>query len=313
MADLPPVVIIAGPTASGKSALALEAAERFDGEVINADSMQVYRELSVLTARPTPADHARVPHHLYGVLPAATPCSAGLWLEMVVPVLEEVHQRGKLPVVCGGTGLYIKVLMEGIADIPDVPAEHVADAERLYEALGGIAFVDMLSERDPVSAARLLPSDRQRLIRAYAVVSATGTALPQWHKNQSTKPPLEAKFLQIQIMPDRAALYGKIEKRFDAMMEDGALDEVKTLMALELDPALPAMKALGVPELMSHLKNECDLDDALDHAKQMTRNLAKRQMTWFRNQSTPDCVLGGFGSGHLDEGAQTISQFLARP
>ena len=309
---MPPVVIIAGPTASGKSALALAAALRFDGEIINADSMQIYRELSVLTARPSISDEALVPHHLYGVLSASEACSAGRWLELALEKIKDVQARGKLPIICGGTGLYVKVLCEGIANVPDVPAEVLEQSEALYMELAGDAFVKRLADLDPVSAAKLVPSDRQRLIRAYSVVVATGRSLPEWHKDQSKKPPIDAKFFILQLMPDRARLYEKIERRFDAMLDGGGLDEVIALVEMQLDPSLPAMKALGVPELKLHIEGELEANAAIEQAKKTTRNLAKRQLTWFRNQGAPNLVLNRFGEDGIELGLQAIAEFLGQ-
>ncbi len=311
--ELPPVVIIAGPTASGKSALALQAALRFNGEIINADSMQVYRELAILTARPSAADEAQVPHHLYGTLAASEPCSAGRWLEMAIAKINELQGREKLPILCGGTGLYLKILREGIAEVPDVPTEALAATEALYKELGGEAFLDRLSVLDPASAARLVASDRQRLVRAYSVAIATGKPLSTWHDVQSASPPLNARFLTLHLMPERAALYEKIDRRFAAMFEGGGLEEIERLKNLGLAESLPAMKALGVPEILAYLAGEMDRDQALAQAQKTTRNLAKRQMTWFRNQSTADQVLTGFGPDASGQGLQTIEDFLSVP
>lgn len=311
MPQLPPVVIIAGPTASGKSTLALAAALQFDGEVINADSMQVYRELSVLTARPTAEDEAQVPHHLYGVLSGADVCSAGRWLEMAVGTINEIHGRGRIPILCGGTGLYLKVLREGIALVPDVSSTILEETKALYLKLGGIAFLEKLAELDPISADRLNPADRQRLVRAYGVVTATGRTLPQWHKDQSHTPPLNAGFFTLHLLPDRAQLYAHIERRFDAMIEGGGFDEVKKLQKLNLSPSIPVMKALGVPEMLAYVSGAMDMDAAIDRSKQTTRNLAKRQMTWFRNQGKPDLVLTDFGPNTLNTSISAISKFLS--
>ena len=311
MPQLPPVVIIAGPTASGKSTLALAAALQFDGEVINADSMQVYRELSVLTARPTAEDEAQVPHHLYGVLSGSDVCSAGRWLEMAVGTINEIHGRGRIPILCGGTGLYLKVLREGIALVPDVSSAILEETKALYLKLGGIAFLEKLAELDQISADRLNPSDRQRLVRAYGVVTATGRTLPQWHKDQSHTPPLNAGFFTLHLLPDRAQLYAHIERRFDAMIEGGGFDEVKKLQKLNLSPSIPVMKALGVPEMLAYVSGAMDMDAAIDRSKQTTRNLAKRQMTWFRNQGKPDLVLTDFGPNTLNTSIPAISKFLS--
>ena len=307
-----PVIIVAGPTASGKSALALALAERFQGEIVNADSMQVYRELPVLTARPTPADETRVPHHLYGVQSVAEVSSAGAWLKLALRAIADIRARGRLPIVCGGTGLYLKVLMEGIAPVPDVPAAVVDEAKRLYDEEGGEAFRARLATLDPDAAARLVAGDRQRLVRAYAVARATGRPLGEWHGDQPQSPPLAARFLTIVLTPERAALYARINARFDAMLELGALDEVAALEARELDADLPALKALGVPAFRRHLAGECDLAEAVGKAKQATRNFAKRQLTWYRHQLAADVAIEDFGGADaIERAAAAVQDFLA--
>jgi len=305
-----PVIVVAGPTACGKSALAMEIAERHGGEIVNADSMQVYRELRVLTARPDPADEARVAHHLYGVQSVAETCSAGAWLEMAVPVIADVAARGRLPIVCGGTGLYLKVLMEGIAPVPDVPRAEVAAAESLFDEIGGTAFVERLRLVDPAAAEALNSGDRQRLVRAYSVAQATGRTLAAWQTEQPAGPAINARFLRVVLKPERDQLYARIEARFDAMIAARALDEVAALVPLNLDPALPALKALGVPEFMRHLTGESDLDAAVERAKQLTRNFAKRQMTWFRGQMAADVTVLRFGAAGYDGTASALEDFL---
>lgn len=278
------MIVIAGPTASGKSALALDIALEFDGVIINADSMQVYAELSLLTARPSSQDEARAPHRLYGVLSASERCSAGRWQKMAVAEIEAAWARGKVPIVVGGTGLYLRALTDGISDMPDVPSEARAEATALLADLGGEAFLAALAGVDPLAAARIPATDPQRLIRAYEVWLATGRALSDWQKAQAPAPPLAAHFAILTIEPPREAVKASIDARFDQMMDGGALDEVSGLLALGLDPALPAMKAVGVPELARHLGGEIALDEATELAKQATRQYAKRQMTWLRNQ-----------------------------
>jgi len=290
--------------------LALEMALRFDGEIVNADSMQIYRELSVLTARPSARDMARVPHHLYGILGAAEACSAGMWLDLAVARINDIHQRGRLAIVCGGTGLYLKVLGEGMAQIPEVPAAIVSEAEALYRTLGGDGFLQRLAALDAPSAARLRPSDRQRLVRAFAVAQATGKSLSDWQGEQSAEPPVAARFFTLHLMPERAALYQKIEGRFEAMLEMGGLEEVRKLSELSLNASLPAMKALGVPELIAVLQGDLDMEAALARAKQTTRNLAKRQFTWFRNQGAADLVLADFGANVYEPSFAALSEFL---
>ena len=313
MNQLPPVLIITGPTASGKSALALSAALQFNGEVINADSMQVYAELSILTSCPSLNDKAQVPHHLYGVLSGSDVCSAGRWLGMAIDKIKEVHKRRKLPIICGGAGLYLKVLREGIAPVPNIPSNVLKKTDGLYLELGADAFIELLAKFDPISADKLNPLDRQRLVRAYSVAIATGRSLPEWHEDQIKTPPLHANFFTVHLLPDRERLYTKIERRFDGMIDGGVFDEVKALHKLNLDPSLPVMKALGVPEMISYLMGEVDLDIAINSSKQTTRNLAKRQMTWLRNQGTPpDMVLNDFGSDAKKTYLGAISDFLEK-
>ena len=307
-----PVVIVAGPTASGKSALALALAERFRGEIVNADSMQIYRELPVLTARPTPADEARVPHHLYGVQSVAEVSSAGTWLKLALRAIAEIRARGRLPIVCGGTGLYLKVLMEGIAPVPDVPVATIDEAKRLYAAEGGEAFRARLATLDADAAERLVAGDRQRLVRAYAVVRATGRPLGEWHEDQPQTPPLAARFLTIVLTPERAALYARINARFDAMLDLGTLDEVAALEGRGLDADLPALKALGVPEFRRHLAGDCELAEAVEKAKQATRNFAKRQLTWYRHQLAADVAIADFGGAEaIEHACDAVRDFLA--
>lgn len=277
-----PVVLIAGPTASGKSQLALSIAERFDGAVINADSMQVYRELRILTARPGEADAARVPHRLYGGLAAADPCSAARWRAMAVEAVAEVTAAGRLPLLVGGTGLYFRAFAEGLADIPPVPAEVRAAAQARRRDLGPEAFHAELAVRDPVLGGRLAPGDTQRVLRAWEVVEATGRPLSAWQETAPESYP--GRVITLVLDPPRQDLYAACDARVPRMVAEGALDEVTALVRLGLDPALPAMRALGVPELAAHLRGELSLDAATAAMQQATRRYAKRQTTWFRHQ-----------------------------
>ena len=312
MTDLKPVVIIAGPTASGKSRLALDIAGAFAGTVINADSMQVYRELRVLTARPGPADEKIAPHRLFGVLSAAEACSAGRWLKLAAAEIEKARSEGRLPVVTGGTGLYLKALTEGLAEVPEISAAINAEVGRLHDSIGGEAFRAALATVDPESAARLPAGDAQRLKRAMAVVKATGRPLADWQRRQPDAPWVEARFGLIRLMPPRDALYAAAEARFDAMMAAGALTEVKALRALGLDPGLPAMKALGVPEIGRHLRGELTLAEAVTRAKQATRNFAKRQFTWLRNQVTADLEIAEtYGPAARERALAFVRDFVA--
>lgn len=284
------MLVVAGPTGSGKSALAVDLARAHDGVVINADSMQVYRELRVLTARPTAAEEATVPHRLYGVLSAAERCSAGRWLRLALPEIEAAFAAGKVPVVVGGTGLYLRALMQGLADVPEIPAADVAHAQARYEKLGGTAFREDLRALDPDAADRLPASDRQRLIRAYAVVKATGRTLKDWQKGGAAAA-VAARFATVVLSPPVEMLYPALDARFDAMMAAGGMDEAQAFAALRLDPSLPAAKAVGVKELLLYLAGDWDLATAVAKAKQATRNFAKRQRTWLRHQIQADLLI----------------------
>ncbi|MEQ8194232.1 MAG: tRNA (adenosine(37)-N6)-dimethylallyltransferase MiaA [Rhodospirillales bacterium] len=279
------VLIVAGPTAGGKSAFAMAAADAFAGTVINADSMQVYKELRLLTARPSPEDEARIPHRLYGVLPAVEPCSVGRWLDLAVREIEDALAASRLPVIAGGTGLYLKALLEGLSFIPPVSGAVRAEVTALHERLGGEAFRAELAALDPVSAAKIAAGDTQRLIRAFEVVRASGKTLADWQA-EAVGSPLAgiARPVVVLMAPPRETLYAAVEARFDAMIEAGALEEVRALAALALPAGVPAMKAVGVPELLAHVAGKAPLDQSVKMAKQATRNFAKRQLTWFRNQ-----------------------------
>ncbi|MCX7354403.1 MAG: tRNA (adenosine(37)-N6)-dimethylallyltransferase MiaA [Alphaproteobacteria bacterium] len=285
-----PVLVIAGPTASGKSRLALDLAAARRGTVINADSMQVYRELRILTARPGAAEMARAPHRLYGVLSAAEPCSAARWRVLALAAIEEARSQGRLPILVGGTGLYLRALFSGLAEIPPIPQEVREAARARQRDLGGEAFRAELARRDPESAARLAAGDTQRLVRAWEVVEATGRTLPEWQRAGGAGTGAHV-YRTILLMPPRDALYAACDARFGAMVTAGALDEVRALLAFGLDPALPALKSLGVRELARHLAGEWTLEQAEEKARQATRNYAKRQTTWFRHQLAPDLVL----------------------
>jgi tRNA dimethylallyltransferase len=277
-----PVVIVAGPTASGKSALALAVAEALGGTVINADSMQVYRDLTVLTARPGAAELARAPHRLYGVIDAAEACSAGRWRDLALAEIAAARTAGRVPVLTGGSGLYLRSLLDGLAPVPRVPTEVREEARALHARLGGDAFRQALAARDPDAAQRLPAGDTQRLIRAYEVVTATGRPLADWRRGQgpAAGPPAVA----VLLLPSRAELYAACDARFLRMMERGVLDEVAALLARGLDPALPAMRAIGVPELTALLAGRASREAAVAAAQQATRRYAKRQYTWLRHQ-----------------------------
>jgi tRNA dimethylallyltransferase len=281
-AGRPKAILIAGPTASGKSAAALDLAQRFGGVVINADSMQVYRELAVLTARPSEAEMQRAPHCLYGTVPASEPYSVGRFLEDAARALRDAKVEGRLPVFVGGTGLYFKALTEGLAAVPDVPPEIRAHWRAEAERIGTDGLYRALQARDPVMAARLRPSDPQRLLRALEVIDATSVSLAEWQGADAAAVLHPEGLLRIVIAPEREALYAAIDARFDRMIEQGAIEEVRALLALGLDPALPAMRAHGVRELAAYLAGDSSLEAAVEKAKTESRRYAKRQMTWLR-------------------------------
>ena len=277
-------VLIAGPTASGKSALALELALATGGIVINADSMQVYRDLRIITARPSQDEEARAPHRLYGHVDAAVNFSAGAWVADAAKVLEEAKAEARLPIFIGGTGLYFKALTAGLSVVPPIPAEVREDVRARLERNGAEALHAELARRDSLAAERLNLRDRTRIARALEVVEATGRSLLDWHREG--QPPLLPKdsFRAVFLAPDRDALYARIDARFDAMLDAGALEEVERLAARQLDPLLPAMKAHGVPALIRHLRGELSLEQAATIGRADTRHYAKRQFTWFRHQ-----------------------------
>lgn len=281
---IPTALLIAGPTASGKSALALALAERHGGMIINTDSMQVYRDLRIITARPTPEEEARVAHRLYGHVDAAVNYSVGHFLADARNVLAEAERAQRIPVFVGGTGLYFKALTHGLSAVPPVPAEIRAAVRAKLAAEGPAASHAELERRDPVSAARLKPGDRMRIARALEVVQATGRPLSDWHR-EGTTPVLEAsRIVKAFLAPDRAELYARIDARFDRMVAAGVIEEVSALAGRGLDPLLPAMKAHGVPWLIRHLQGELSLAEAAEGAKLDTRHYAKRQFTWFSHQ-----------------------------
>jgi tRNA dimethylallyltransferase len=296
------VVLIAGPTASGKSALALEAAEQFGGVIINVDSMQVYRDLRIISARPTADDETRIPHKLYGHVDAAENYSVGRWCRDVEAALGEVIAQGRVPVLVGGTGLYFKALTTGLAAVPSIPEAIRADVRRRLREEGPPALHAELVRLDPATAQRITVNDRSRISRALEVVLATGRPLSDWHREGLPSLLDAGRAAKAFITCERKELVRRIEKRFATMIEAGALAEVRTLAARGLDPTLPAMKAHGVPWLMWHLAGEISLEDAIAGAVMDTRRYAKRQLTWFRNQmkdwpwQTPEIAISSLKS-----------------
>jgi tRNA dimethylallyltransferase len=280
----PQAILIAGPTASGKSGLALQLAERLSGAVVNADSMQVYGDLRIITARPTREEEARVPHLLYGHVDGAENYSVGRWLADAGAALDEAAVGGLVPIFAGGTGLYFKALTSGLAAVPPVDTDIRAEVRARLDAHGPAVLHAELARHDPAAAERLSPNDRVRIARALEVVLSTGRPLVEWHR-QGLPPLLDpARVVCVFLAPERAELYRRIDARFSVMLEAGALDEVRAFAARELDPLLPAMKAHGVPWLIRHLHGGMSLDAAADKARADTRHYAKRQFTWFRHQ-----------------------------
>ena len=280
--------------------------------MINADSMQVYRELRILTARPSPAEEAQVPHRLYGVLPAAEACSAARWRAMALEAIGEAHAAGRLPILAGGTGLYVRALERGLSPIPDIPEELRAETRRRFAAMGNEAFHAEFAARDPEMAARLSPGDSQRLMRAAEVLAATGRSLADWQRLAATDGGAHGlAFHVIALLPPRPALRRRIESRFAAMLAAGAVEEVRALAALGLSRELPAMKAHGVPEVMRYLSGEITLEVASRLAILVTGQYAKRQATWLRHQIRKDHIVEQQYSSSLSpEIANKIRQFL---
>ncbi len=278
-------ILLAGPTASGKSALAIAIAKEFDGVIINADSMQVYSGLSVITARPSEDEEAAAPHALYGVLDPDDYCSAARWRDLALEQIAICHAEGKLPILCGGTGLYFEILTKGIAQVPKI-SDTVRDRLRdLQRNEGNQVIYNLLAQKDPEMAAKLNIGDSQRLLRALEVVEETGVSLSEWHKKEADGPVLECPRLWLALLPDRNWLYERCERRLDWMIDEGdAIAEVEALLPRNLDPTLPAMKALGVPEISAYLAGQLTLIEAKDRIKLLTRRYAKRQMTWVRNK-----------------------------
>jgi tRNA dimethylallyltransferase len=275
-------ILIAGPTASGKSGLAMRLAEALDGVVINADSMQVYRELRVLTARPNLEEEARVPHALYGFVAGSEPYSAGRFTTDAAQAIRQAQENGRRPIIVGGTGLYFKALLDGLSPMPEVPKEIRArwrNAAAKME-LGGLHAV--LADRDPAMAERLAPGDTQRIVRALEVLDASGASLADWQR-RPREPVLDvSKTVRIVVSPERGELYRRIDARFAAMLSDGGIEEVQQLAASQLDATLPIMSALGVRPLLAHIAGTLSREAAIEAGQTETRQYAKRQLTWAR-------------------------------
>jgi len=303
-------VVVGGPTASGKSEIALQIAREFGGVVINADSMQVYQELRIVTARPDDAALSAAPHALYGVLSVRERCSAGRWRDMALTAIQEALAGGQLPVLVGGTGLYLKALLESIAETPDIP-DTVVDKTEAWLATAGLdAGRRRLEKIDPDTASRLAVIDRQRLVRALSVADHTGKSLSWWAARQPQSPDVALDPLRIAVLPEREILYPRIDSRFTWMVDNGAVDEIRQLERLGLSPSLPAMKAVGVPQLRAYLEGSLDLPTAIARGQAATRQYAKRQFTWFRHQyRAPEFSFAQFSERNRDELFAKIRQF----
>jgi tRNA dimethylallyltransferase len=278
------ILVITGATASGKSALAMDIAQKQNGVILNADSMQIYHDLRIITARPTEADEAATEHRLYGIMDGAQHCTVARWIELVSKEIKDCFACGRLPILVGGTGMYLKSLMDGIAQIPEIHPE-IRKALRERAAEEGIApLYAWLCDVDLISAAKLKPNDAQRILRAAEVYEQTGTPLSSWLAMPPARAFPNATFHVQGVVRDRAEQYARINARFMLMMEDNALGEIRALHARKLSPELPIMRTLGVPELIAHLEGEMTLEDAITKGQQKTRNYAKRQGTWLRHQ-----------------------------
>jgi tRNA dimethylallyltransferase len=299
-------VLIAGPTASGKSRLALDLADslgRGSTRIINADSMQVYAELSVLTARPTPEDEARVPHRLYGVLSVREECSAGRWRTLALAEIADAHAAGVVPIVVGGTGLYFRALLEGLAPVPEIPGDIRAEARARVGEVGPEALHAELSAADPTSVEGINVSDTQRLVRAWEVLAATGETLHAWQQRTTEPGGFAGAVAKVLLVPEREALYAAIGARVSGMVEKGALDEADRLERMALSVALPAARAVGVREFRAAARGDIGVEEAVAGAQQASRLYAKRQTTWFRHQAA------GWTRFEASSGAQLSESF----
>ena len=280
--------IIAGPTASGKSAKALELARAQNGVIINCDSLQIYDALHTLTAQPSDEEKEEIPHRLYGSLHPNEVCSAGNWRELAEPIIHEVIENGQTPIICGGTGLYIKALMDGLSPMPDIPDEVRNEVVARYEEIGAEEFYNDLKARDPIMADRFHVNHKARIIRAMEVLEATGKSLAEWQELPRTPPPQEWEFEVHKVLPDRETLYDRCNKRFEWMLENGALEDVKTfdarLQSGEVKDGVPVCKALGFTQLRDYMNGNLSRGEAIEKSQTITRQYAKRQMTWLRNQ-----------------------------
>ncbi|KKB96646.1 tRNA dimethylallyltransferase [Candidatus Arcanobacter lacustris] len=281
-----PIIVISGPTASGKSSLALKIAREYDGIIINADSMQVYKEIPIITAQPI-EEMKLAPHLLYGALSAKEICSVGVYLDLAKAAINEARDKGKLPIIVGGTGLYLKSLIYGMAEIEEIDPEIRENSRKTYDEMGAVNFYQMLIAKDPLSEL-LNILDKQRVLRAYEVFMQTGLSITKLQKTNHSLFSVE-DFVQIGLIPERAKLYDKINQRFRMMIDEGMVDEIRNLNSVTIDENHPARKAIGVREINSYLNGQISLDEAITKAQQLSRNYAKRQITWIKHQM-PDML-----------------------
>ena len=306
-----PVILVVGPTASGKSTLALVLAEKFGGTIINADSMQVYRDLQILTARPNKTALNLAPHKLYGFLSIDQRCSAGRWRRLALSSISAAHDHDRLPIVVGGTGLYLRALTEGLHALPEVPLKIRKELNERARVDGIGKLYDELAQSDPETAAMLNPNDRQRIVRAMEVFLYSGKGLSKWRKGATDNNTEKLRFFSIQMTPPRTSLYEIINARFEKMLQEGARDEVKTLIRLKPPDDHPLMKAVGVPPIIAYLNKEIDYSRLLELGKGDTRRYAKRQLSWFRNKNISNLeIKTKYSEIILPEIFSEISNFL---
>ena len=304
-------IVICGPTASGKSALAMKLANELNGEIINADSMQVYNELKILTSRPSTNDTENIPHNLFGIRKMVEPFSLNIWIKLAKQSISQIIDRGRIPIACGGTGMYIHYLSKRLSKIPEIPNTVRLQAREKLKVLGNENFSKELIKLDPLLGNKIPIGDSQRLTRAWEVLKATGQSLATW--NMEPDQPTGLSLYHVLLIPDREILYRICDQRFLGFMDQGAVAEAETIKNMNLDPSLPAMKALGLSQIIKYLDGEMYLDDAIKHAQQKTRNYAKRQMTWFRNQLKPNFSYTKPYDGSIDQGLMIeVSKFLKK-
>ena len=278
-----PIICIAGPTASGKSAWAIQIAKSFGGEIINTDALQVYSELNIISARPSRSEILSVPHHLFGHVDSNFRYSVGNWISEVESLIVDTLARGKSPILTGGTGLYFKSLIEGIAKIPSIPSDVILETNKFQEQNGVEGLRNLAEKLDPKAASRVLGKDPHRLMRIINVYKVTNKPISFWHEN--TKPVVPRIFCHCAVLlPERQKLYDAINNRFDLMMKKGLLNEAERIFTKNIDPSLPIMKAIGLREFFPYFSGDISLDEAVDLAKRNSRRFAKRQFTWFRGQ-----------------------------